>query len=626
MKLVSIIVAIYNIKEYVIQCIESILKQSYKAIEIILVDDGSSDGSEIIIDSYKNYANVKIIHKENKGLSSARNKGLDIAKGDYILFVDGDDYVSKTYVTDLISSIMDSDIALCDYFEFDNNGKRDIYHTEIIKTAVINKSIYWKNPLNLTHELLEVSWNKLYKRELFNDLRFDEGKYHEDEFIIHKIIEKCSKITILNKQLYYYRHRESSIMGSYNVSKTLDALEAAYLRFQYYINSGNNFDITSSFKYLFEELCKSYKFNLEKNDINYIKRDFLYKSSIALLNEITKDMLGNTYYKAKLLKKYTPRKAQVKYLSILKLISILNKFKHPRILVDYIKIKSQLKSLEEDTVIFIGSPTYGNLGDQAIALSMINFVKSLNKKIIDIPDIYWEGLKPRINKNIRNTIILVGGGNMGDTYLNEERLRRDVISTFKESKIIIFPQTMFFSNTEKGNFELEITKKIYSNHNNLHIFGREEISFLNIKKAFPKNFIYFCPDIVLWNKQKKVHKKNIYILKIIRNDIEKIDHDKQIKVLESQFNNGLKILNKDTIVNKKVYPWNRKKEIKALFNFIFKSEYVITDRLHGLIFSYLANKKYYALPNYNQKVSGTLKIIESENFKKYYEKLEELFY
>ena len=229
--IISVIVPVYKVEKYLQRCIESIINQTYKNLEIILIDDGSPDNCGIICDEYAKKDNrIKVIHKENGGLSDARNAGLDIATGEYIAFIDSDDYIALNMFETLHSLMIkdNSDIALCSYMYIDENGK---------KIESLNKQNPIKNEILSSFEALKkigehkswyfvVAWNKLYKKEIFNNLRFPYGKINEDEFIIHKVFGKSKSISCVESMLYYYVQRSDSIMKQNYSIKNLALVEA----------------------------------------------------------------------------------------------------------------------------------------------------------------------------------------------------------------------------------------------------------------------------------------------------------------------------------------------------------------------------------------------------------------
>ena len=216
-KLISVIVPVYQVELYVRKCLDSIIEQEYENLEIILIDDGSTDGSSQICDDYKSKdKRIKVIHRENGGLSSARNAGIDIANGEYIAFIDSDDWVDPKYIEKLYSvcEIYDCDIAQCSYENVINEddfiwkdktggNKQPMLYTGREFSYATYRLLSWE--CNLV-------WNKLYKKSLFEDIRFPVGKIHEDEFTTYKLVWKSDKVGVISDQLYYYRYRIGSIM------------------------------------------------------------------------------------------------------------------------------------------------------------------------------------------------------------------------------------------------------------------------------------------------------------------------------------------------------------------------------------------------------------------------------
>lgn len=237
-KLVSIIVPIYKVEQYLEECVQSLLNQTYKNLEVILVDDGSPDNCGKLCDEYaKKDGRIKVIHKENGGLSSARNAGLDIAKGEYIAFVDSDDCVSNKFIETLyrLCEDNDADIAVSEYIKFSDKVDVD---TEIKEKNIKKYDSVTMQKLIYSNECVKfvVVWNKLYKRRIYEDLRFPIGKINEDEFTTYKAYDKTNKdVVATNEVLYYYRYNENSIMGKKFNEKRLDVLDAYEERKKYYL-------------------------------------------------------------------------------------------------------------------------------------------------------------------------------------------------------------------------------------------------------------------------------------------------------------------------------------------------------------------------------------------------------
>ena len=231
--LISIIVPVYNTEIFLQKCIDSILNQSYTNLEIIIVNDGSTDNSGYMCDTYaKKDKRIKVIHKENGGLSSARNVGLDICTGDYIAFVDSDDYIHPQFLEYMLKYCINykSDITMCDYLSV--NTDIDSLPLNSVETHI------FMNSNDALHELvfgnkipLIICCNKLYRNNLFNKLRFPEGKFHEDEFVAHRLLHNANKICSIDQYLYYYRRNDKSITGTayseHNFDRIIGRLERA---------------------------------------------------------------------------------------------------------------------------------------------------------------------------------------------------------------------------------------------------------------------------------------------------------------------------------------------------------------------------------------------------------------
>lgn len=225
--LVSIIVPVFNVENYLGDCIESILKQTYTFFELILVDDGSTDSSYKICEEYAaTDKRIKLYKKENGGLSDARNYGLDHAKGKYVTFIDSDDYVENNFVEALYYSIQknSSDIAVAAYRRVTDDG--DISYD--IKPG--EKSECWSNIdaliLMLYQKIISISaCSKLYSIELFNEIRFPKGKLYEDILTVPQLFLNAKKISYENKSLLNYRIRKGSITASTFKAKDVEMLE-----------------------------------------------------------------------------------------------------------------------------------------------------------------------------------------------------------------------------------------------------------------------------------------------------------------------------------------------------------------------------------------------------------------
>lgn len=230
MKMISVIVPVYKVEAYLEICLKSIVEQTYENLEIILIDDGSPDQCPQICEAYaKRDKRICVIHQENQGLAVARNTGLQHITGEYVLFVDSDDFLDKEFCTRVISVI---EKEKCDIVigkvvtvdEQDNYIKSECEYT-INKFEILDNFQAMKEIVS-EKRVTGYSWGKLYKRELLADITYPKGKLYEDRFTIYKYFAKAKKVCFCPDAIAYYRMRKDSITHSLNLGRYYDLLEA----------------------------------------------------------------------------------------------------------------------------------------------------------------------------------------------------------------------------------------------------------------------------------------------------------------------------------------------------------------------------------------------------------------
>lgn len=239
---ISVIVPVYNSTKYLDKCVNSILDQSFRGIELILVNDGSTDESGSKCEAYSRLDNrCKVVHKNNEGIASARNAGLKVANGRYIGFVDADDFIHKDMYEILYRNIKEqsADLAICEFKSIYNYDDVDEKQEKVLEGSIKNltniqalNQLYAKNAVTYIYP-----WNKLYRRTLFDNLKYDHGKNYDDEFIAHKLLYSCQKIIYIDKQLYYYYQRQGSMVRSPFTIQKLDRVYALCERIEFFKNN-----------------------------------------------------------------------------------------------------------------------------------------------------------------------------------------------------------------------------------------------------------------------------------------------------------------------------------------------------------------------------------------------------
>lgn len=238
---ISVIVPVYNVEKYLSQCIESILNQTFNNWELILIDDGSTDNSGEICDEYATKDNrIRVIHKENGGISSARNTGLNATKGDYIAFVDSDDYIAM----DMFEKMLDiaiktnADMVKCGFNEFNINsvkrtvnfGKQEILENDVNGCSLLH--LYFQNVLYI------VAWNAIYKRDLAVKVRFPERLINEDNYSAGLYLYYAKKTVCMNEALYYYRDVSNGLSKVGKTKKPLDIVVVKAMLYEHLLNNG----------------------------------------------------------------------------------------------------------------------------------------------------------------------------------------------------------------------------------------------------------------------------------------------------------------------------------------------------------------------------------------------------
>lgn len=217
--LISVVIPVYNVEKFLKRCVTSILKQSYTNLQIILVDDGSTDLSGSICDSFKNDKRITVIHKSNGGLSSARNAALPYLKGEYVTFVDSDDWVKRDFIKVMYKNAIryNADISAIGYYIALENGVNRSYFGKDTSCRVMNSAQALSTYL-LYDGMGVTIWGKLYKTILWDKIRCPEGKLHEDQYTTYKLLDLANRIVFDKHPLYFYFQRNNSI-GHSNFSK-----------------------------------------------------------------------------------------------------------------------------------------------------------------------------------------------------------------------------------------------------------------------------------------------------------------------------------------------------------------------------------------------------------------------
>lgn len=242
---ISVIIPVYNVEAYLNRCVQSIVEQTHQNLQIILVDDGSPDGSPAMCDEWAGKDDrIQVIHQKNSGLSGARNAGLAVADGEYVVFVDSDDYIKNTMLADLLElcNRHQAEVAVCGYTRFSGERLTDEELKASGPTETTVRVYGQVEAMRQLHgwygELYTVAWNKLYKRSLWQGITYPVGKINEDEFTTYKLLYRATNVVITNQIYYYYFYNSNSITTNEKYLGNLDVFQAFAERKQMFMKDG----------------------------------------------------------------------------------------------------------------------------------------------------------------------------------------------------------------------------------------------------------------------------------------------------------------------------------------------------------------------------------------------------
>ena len=630
MSMVSVIIPIYNTKKYLRKCVDSVLAQTYDNLEIILVDDGSTDDTGALCDEIaKGFNNIMVIHKENGGLSDARNAGMAVATGEYTCFLDSDDWMDEDCLEESLNEAKNenADIVVWGYHtDFHDENEKIIKSHDVIPAQFKSTDNVDENmDVDKLIGLCGYAWNKLYKSEVIKDKEFAKGiSLVEDILFNADVMTENVKVSFINKAFTHYIQRQRETLGTKYYPDYLDlktkAIEADERILTCWHTPKEIIERFVCGMYLsvsWSMITNLLKSNASKKDkVNKIKelisdKEIISKISKARENTFNKKISKKTILtknvfliktivnilekSKKLTSSITPEFKSV-------ILAMLSKGNNPK----WLKYKSDNKKV----VVFLAG-FYANLGDLAITYAQREFLRQVypDRDIILVPstEIYtsMKTLKKIINKD--DVITLIGGGNMSDLYWSLESARLFVIKNFKNNKIISFPQTVSFSDTEKGKKCLNTSRKVYSSHKNIVFFLRENNAFKRFQKYFPNVKCELCPDMVLSLKKTEPRMERNQVVCCLRNDGESYISGVQRKAIITQMRENFdNVILRDT-VDVSVDECTEEVFENTLENFwgmLRSSKVVVTDRLHCMIFCVITGTPCIAIDNSNKKISG----------------------
>lgn len=619
-KLLSFVVPVYNVAAFLPNLLDSFIKIPQHFLsksEFILVNDGSTDESLSMLREFKNRLGdesiVRILDKENGGLSEARNQGLSMARGDYVWFVDPDDIVNYKTIGMLFEILESGEEDLVQFsFRRFQNVKEIKYETDSgNKNLVLALTGNDLLAMLADNKVDNFAWAHIARRSIYldNSIEFPVGKTFEDIATTFNLFIQSSKCKLVLLPCYYYRSRTGSIMQTRSSSSVDDMMSAVHTIADF---DGFSSDLVKD-RLVYKTTLQAYRRTFEgaitenmKNARARVVRFFIERHYRLSRKEKLKIlfikflMVSGTYSQVR------------RFFITVSSTNLFDKLKR-RCAVLFTCLRISARS--GNRIIFFGVPTYGNVGDIAIARATMQLFRDYNKRFIWVNDYISVPVAKMVKSIIRKTDVVLyqGGGNFGDMYPIIDAERRSVFLTLKDTgaKMIQLPTSVNFRC--KGDFA-ELAHDYYG----VRIFVREPISLVNAKDILTSSKISMIPDMVFWTIAThaiNMHSKNTHINTVavaLRSDEEKSNSPSYDYIIEQLIARGLPtdVRHFDTVVNtqgKKLLTLKQKnKVLNSVLREIDSADLIITDRLHGMLLSLSRGKKVIALDNSTKKISGTI--------------------
>lgn len=608
---VSVVVPVYRVEKYLDKCVGSICAQTFADFELILVDDGSPDNCPALCDAWaQKDPRIRVIHQKNGGLSAARNSGIEAALGQYLLFIDSDDYIEPDMLRQLVCAAQRSgaQMTLCSLRYEDELGIPFLYPDfSSVQDAILDRNAFWNGYYSSQSAYYVVAWNKLYRRELFTSLRYPVGKLHEDEYVLQELVDQCDNICCLGYVGYHYVQRSGSITNSAKNVDHLEYWEILLLRAERFCGSG---DFLRA-----EGMLQSVILGLWKRQPDFTRTPDLARSFRAVVGECSQFYLRlarKTGQKSMLFRAFLLRLGLTQY------IRFLQK-RNPELFDGRDQSNAELTEFQNALTsagdcprrfILMQTPLHGNLGDHAIALAELNF---LAEHFPDVPVVELPGFafsrQPEAYASLLNaekdTILITGGGFAGSLWQEEESNIQCILSELHGFRILMLPQTLYYE--DESSPEALSSIHGYASCQTLTFCARESLTLDRLNRLLPNTRSELIPDMVLYSQYTETSKPRCGIGLCLRQDKEStLDADER-KALAAgilhSFPSDPPVWT-DTVIPPDVSPAERRETVLAKLDEFAGYRFIITDRLHGMVFAALTGTPCIVLDNCDHKVQG----------------------
>ncbi|MCR4652982.1 MAG: glycosyltransferase [Eubacterium sp.] len=620
-ELVSVVIPVYKVEAYLEECLDSVLRQTWENIEVLLVDDGSPDRCPGICDSYaRTDPRIRVIHTKNRGLSAARNIALDHASGDCIFCLDSDDYLAPEALEKLCLARREqhAQIAICAHYMI--RGDRITMEDPVEDRVEVMGRFDALSALIEDREIRSYAWGKLVDRELYEGVRYPEGRIYEDIATTYRLFDKAERIVHIPDHLLYYRIRSNSISGKESLEKWHEnnhAMVLSMIERRDFLRDKHEEELAGRameklIPYLYSDIRTAYL--VGKREDASLAQNYLRLNREAIMadrNISSKDKrIFHLYLQGPATFRVFLRTKDLVNAVCSVEARMAAKISMGRLPFDLEKGKTR-------RLVYFELPCFDNLGDHAIRYATEKYLKEYAKRdgkaqVFTVGG--WDTV-PGIRSLRRvsgpeDIIILQGGGNLGSMYDFAEIFRRKVIRSFRNNRIIILPQTVYYAKDEGGDEELKEDRKVFGRCRDLTICARDRQSEDFLRKNFSARVIPMKDMVLSLGNVAEEKGMRHGILLALRSDREGrltgADKEKIIRICRT-FTDDVFVT--DTCVHRELKEAEAENLLKNKWRLFSGRKLIVTDRLHGMLFAVITRTPCVVIGGSHFKIRETFRTV-----------------
>lgn len=605
---VSVVIPVYNVESFLRACVDSVLKQTFRNFEIILVDDGATDASPAICDAYaKEFACIRVIHQANGGLSAARNTGFSAARGTFIYFLDSDDWIVPFALQKLydIATRNSADAVLFEASVVDESGRpidhpdyNEYYQRKVVyDTCRPGRQLF--SELLQNGDYLPAAPLIFMRREAVHTPF--APILHEDELFTPQFLYGIDRACTCGDALYVRRVRKASITSEKKTYRHFCGMAAAshgLMQMQQADAPLKKYAVSLALS------AVSIFTHISRADKRKVKEEKLRLKKALLALHTRRGQIAAAFLTMPLLN----RLYQAFKRNVPNWLYRLNAYRRDRKRFLPALDKLAASSQSHARILLIGSPEHGNLGDHAITQAELAFFRDHvpEAEVFDIPMAFYRVYRRKIGALARKTdrIAVSGGGWLGNVWYHNEKIVLDIVKRFSDQRIVILPQTIWYRPSRKTARQKKRARRTYFSHQNLTLLVREQES-LAVAKTLCADARY-CPDMCLYLDDRKPREREGALL-CFRQDRERTLEGGVVQQIEDfLLERGCPFRYTTTVLTKPVMGEQAAAALEKKFEEFRGARVVVTDRLHAALFSAVTGTYCIAFDNLTGKVSGVL--------------------